>query len=73
MYNIDAAIAAQKKYCKETGAPNFAPSDGFCFRCHRNIYSPIQLINGGEYGITVEMAGSRLITSCPHCNCSFCE
>lgn len=73
MFDITAAIAAQKKYCAENQLPHFAPQDGFCFRCRRNIYSQIRLRDGYESGITVEEAGSSLITGCPHCNYSYCE
>lgn len=44
----------------------FAPIDGKCWRCGRNIAD-------GENGITLEKLGDYIITGCPHCNCSFCE
>lgn len=35
---VSECIKAQRKYCKATGLPHFAPSDGICWSCHRNIY-----------------------------------
>ncbi len=67
-YNISEAIEAQERYCEENKYPLFAPGNGMCYRCHRNIYKEI---NG--YGISVEAAGTQLITGCPHCNWSFCD
>lgn len=67
-YNISEAIDAQKRYCKENEFPHFAPRNGRCYRCNQNIYKEI---NG--YGISVEAAGTKLITGCPHCSWSFCE
>lgn len=54
---------AQRQYCRETKTPRFAPTDGICWSCHKQIYSRISL----------EMASTRLITGCPHCHYSFCE
>ena len=31
-------IEAQSAYCKKKGLPHFAPSDGVCWRCHRQIF-----------------------------------
>ena len=56
---------AQSELCKKLDLPHFAPRDGYCFRCHQPIY-------GGK-GITLERAGSRLVTGCPHCNYSYCD
>lgn len=44
----------------------FAPSNGKCYRCERNIAE-------GEKGITLEQLGNYIITSCPYCHCSFCD
>ena len=78
IYNIQEAILAQQKYCKETGYPHFAPHNGICYRCNRNIYKEekhTNQYNGNTYttGITVEKAASELITGCPHCNRSYCD
>lgn len=77
MYDIPKSIEAQKKYCEEKKAPHFAPQSGRCWSCNQNIYAPIEkpAWNGGTRtsGITVEKAGSGLITGCPHCNRSYCD
>lgn len=71
-FNVAEAIAAQRKYCEEKKMPHFAPRDGVCWRCYRNIYKPV---NHGPYttGISVEDAGNRLVTGCPHCCRSYCD
>jgi len=74
-YDAIAAAKAQEEYCNAHEHPMFAPSNGWCSSCGRNIYEPYTY-RGREdhtYGITVEEAGSRLITSCPHCNRTFCD
>ena len=71
-YNTELAIQAQKKYCNDKGYPHFAPRNGVCFDCNKNIY---QQIKREKYttGITVEKAGSSLITGCPHCHRTYCD
>lgn len=64
-YNVEEAIAAQEKYCKENDYPHFAPSDGRCYKCYGQIY--------GEKGWSVEQAASSLITGCPFCRYSYVE
>lgn len=44
----------------------FAPTNGICWRCKRNIAE-------GENGITLEKLGDYIITGCPHCHISYCE
>lgn len=61
---IMQCIQAQKKYCEERGAPHFAPYDGRCYRCGRQIYG------GGGWNLD---DAKKLITGCPHCHYSFCE
>lgn len=74
MFDTQKAIDAQAKYCKEKHYPHFAPEgDGRCFKCNRNIYEEIDHQNGWKTGVSVEKAGSELITGCPHCHYSFCE
>jgi hypothetical protein len=73
-YNISEAIEAQERYCKKNGLPYFAPGNGICYRCNKNIYKKIKRDETSiERGISVEAAGTKLITGCPHCNWSFCE
>lgn len=76
MYDSNKARAAQAEYCKRTNAPHFAPKDGRCWRCGKDIYAPIEVKYGDKtytHGITVEEAESRLVTGCPHCNRSYCD
>ena len=56
-------IQAQQNYCKETGNPRFAPADGICWTCKKDIFEKISL----------EKAGSELITGCPFCHRSYCD
>lgn len=73
-YNTQEANRAQIKYCTENGYPHFAPGhNGRCYRCGRDIYQRIEWPTGYVTGISVEAAGSTLITGCPHCNYSFCD
>lgn len=65
MHNIKEACQTQKAYCDRKHYPYFAPPDGRCYRCGRNIYD--------EGGYTVETAGNTLITGCPFCHYSYCE
>ena len=62
-YERPAKIEAQDKYCKTKHLPNFTPSGGLCWHCGKNIYD----------SITLEQAGSELISGCPVCHYSFCE
>ena len=60
-----AAFEAQRKYCYAHRMPMFICRSGTCFRCGRNIFGPD--------GISVEKAGTQLITGCPYCNASYCD
>ena len=75
-YNVTQALIAQENYCETKGCPHFAPYDGVCFSCHRQIYAPIE----HEYrsqkwksGYSVEYASSHLVTGCPHCSSSYVD
>ena len=75
-YSTVDAAKAQTAYCEGHECPVYAPSNGWCFRCGRCIYEPYRVRHGAEtitIGISVEEAGSRLITSCPHCNATFVD
>jgi len=61
--NIEAKIKAQADYVAKNGLPHFAPHSGKCYRCNRQIYERISL----------EKAGTELITGCPHCSYSYCD
>lgn len=74
-YDAVEAARAQERYCNEHEIPVFTPRNGWCYRCGRNIYEPYTY-RGREdstIGITVEEAGSRHITGCPHCNATFAD
>ena len=47
----------QKKYCEENNLPMFAPANGICGSCKRQI----------------EDTDKEHITGCPHCNRSYCD
>ena len=72
-FHPEKAAKAQEAYCDEHEVPMFAPRDGICEHCGYNIYMPINGSRGTIFGITVEEAGNRLITSCPFCNHSFTD
>lgn len=81
-FNVDKSKSAQEKYCKETGRPHFAPADGRCYRCNKQIYEQMErkrknftgeVIGTYTTGISVEQASTELVTGCPHCNWSYCE
>ena len=44
----------------------FAPVNGVCWNCHKNIAD-------GENAITLEKLGDYIITGCPHCHKSYCD
>ncbi len=56
-------INAQKIYCKNRKVPFFAPKDGVCESCHRQIFNRISL----------DFASQRLITGCPYCHKSYVD
>lgn len=72
-YNPVLAAKAQEEYCDAHEIPHFAPRDGHCYHCGRNIYLPTNGSRGTVYGYSVEYAENHLITGCPHCNYSFVE
>lgn len=64
MYNETALkiLENQKKQeeaCKRDNVPNFVPSGGICYSCHRQVYESDKL--------------SFPITGCPYCRTSFCD
>lgn len=72
-YDPIKAAKAQDTYCDQHEIPHFAPSDGCCYSCGRNIYQLGKYSDGSPCGISVEEAGSRLVTGCPYCHYSFVE
>ena len=75
MFDAQESIRAQENYCKENKLPHFAPHDGRCWSCNQQIYAEGKSRwNGGiSRGVSVEKAGTELITGCPHCNRSYCD
>lgn len=71
-FNVSKACKAQDKLIREKDLPYFPSSDGVCYRCGKNIYTQI---DHGKYksGISVEKAGTALVTGCPHCHRSYCD
>ena len=61
--DINKRCKAQKIYCIKEKVPHFAPIDGNCFHCNRQIYLKI----------TLQKAENELITGCPWCHYSYCE
>lgn len=66
MSQTQKAIEAQEKYCSKNKLPHFAPHNGNCYICGKNIYE-------GQLAISVEQASSSLITGCPYCGRSYCD
>lgn len=62
---IKQAIADQAARCREMGWPNFAPGDGFCYNCRKNIYQ--------NYSNRTGWTGKSAVTGCPHCNISYID
>lgn len=75
-FDTEKAIEAQAKLCDEKEYPHFAPLDGRCWSCGSQIYQEKSRTIGDRTftsGISVEGAGSSLITGCPHCSRSYCD
>ena len=72
-FNPKAAAAAQIAYCTSSECPDFAPRDGRCYRCGRQIYQQFKWPDGHKTGISEQKASGCLITGCPHCHYSFVE
>jgi len=72
VFNIEFSVRYQKEYCESRKFPLFAPENGVCWNCRKNIYEEIK----GQYGFTgydTERAMLSHITGCPHCHRSYCE
>ena len=54
----DELIAAQKRLCEERGYPHFAPHDGYCWGCKKDM---------------VTQSWTAHITGCQHCHRSYCD
>ena len=62
-YSIEDKIEAQKNYVGRENYPFFAPPNGVCWCCHRQIYERI----------SYKSASTSLVTGCPHCHRSYCD
>lgn len=71
-YDVIKATKAQKDFCETYKVPMYAPVNGWCWSCGKNIYEPY-MVGGRIVGITAEAAGKRMITSCPHCHATFVD
>lgn len=58
---IQAAIEAQCAYCAEHKTPHFAPDNGVCWSCRRQIYE------------AEHCDGKSYVTGCPWCSRSYCD
>ena len=74
-FNTIEAIKMQEAYCAKHGFPMYVPANGWCRDCGRNIFEPYTYRREPikTTGISVEEAGSRLISGCPHCNRTFVD
>lgn len=52
-------LKAQSRLCSERGWPHFAPTDGICYNCRKDMVGP-----EWETG---------LVTGCRHCCYSYCD
>lgn len=62
-YSIKDKVDAQVKYITRQKLPHFAPPNGVCWCCYRQIYDCI----------SYKRASTSLITGCPHCHRSYCD
>jgi len=53
--------AAQIKHCKDLRVTRWAPYDGICPKCRKQIYDVL----------TLEECSSEVIVNCPYCNADF--
>lgn len=56
---IQECIKRQYDVCHKERVPHFAPANGICIRCKRQIYQVVD--------------GSKFITGCPLCHYSYCD
>lgn len=57
--NVEDARQAHARLCEERRLPQFAPSNGVCWSCRRQIF---EVLDGHSY-----------VTGCPFCHRSFCD
>lgn len=61
-FDVQAAIKFQAALCEKEKLPHFAPRNGVCWSCRRQIYGP-----DGGYD------GTSFVTGCPWCHRSYCD
>jgi hypothetical protein len=66
---INECIQFQKKVCQEKGWLHFAPWDGVCFCCNKNIYQNYEFAGMKSQGYS----GKEPITGCPHCSRTYTD
>jgi hypothetical protein len=66
---INQCIQSQKELCFTEKLPHFAPNNGVCFKCKRNIYQNYEINQQISHGYN----GKTFITGCPHCSRSYCD
>lgn len=72
LFDVEKSIKSQDEYCKDNSVMLFAPYDGECFYCGRQIYEARDL--GDEIrGYTTKEASETLITGCPFCHRSYVD
>ena len=57
--SIENARKAQDELCRAGQLPHFAPRNGVCWSCYRQIY---EVLDGTSY-----------VTGCPFCHRSYCD
>lgn len=63
---INECILKQKALCDSNKDYwHFAPHDGYCYSCKKNIYQ--------NYGDRAGYTGESYITGCRHCHTSYCD
>lgn len=60
-WTVVEACERQATLCRESALPHFAPHNGVCWACFRQIYAP----NGVD--------GSAFVTGCPFCARSYVD
>lgn len=84
LFNVEESLKNQREIVKN-GRPAFAPWNGVCYNCKKNIYTPIfKKLKNDRYeivpkeeacfvsGVSIEES-KKLVTGCPHCHYSYCD
>jgi len=60
---LETKKAKQKRFCQEKKVPYFAPEDGICWSCKKQIFDKLK----------EETCATEHITGCPYCARSYCD